>query len=218
MGITALLFKFGGINSLFSLLTLIPSGVIYLTPALTYLYNYGKARINRLIDFANRRKFAKEEIKSLTKGHPEIKLITDDKDKEEKYIMIEEKTEQKDDSFEISKLILQEIASITECLKSITNEEEKRRIGLKIQELLDEFNDRFSQIDQSSKDGKIILDGLQLLKFEMIPRIENIKREINLIISKQSITDERTRMSFEIQKSLNEIIGGRQLKKDNSNH
>lgn len=203
-------------NFIYFLVSLIPFGVVYPVPALTYLYNYGKTRINRLINFVDRRKFAKEEIKSLTKGHPEIQLITDEK--EEKYIMLDEKNEQNDNTFEISKLILKEIGEVTNDLNGLLNENDKIRIGLKIQELLDEFNERFLNIDESNKTGQISLDGMQSLKFNMIPRIEDIKREIALIKNKELIMDERMRMSLEIENNLQQIIKSKTLKKDESNN
>jgi len=205
-------------NFIYFLFSLIPFGVVYTVPALTYLYNYGKTRINRLINFVDRRKYAKEEIKSLTETNPEIKLISDDKDKEDEYIMIDEKTEQNDDSFEISKLILKEIGEVTQELNGLLNESDKIRIGLKIQELLDEFNERFLNIDESNKTGQISLDGMQSLKFNMIPRIENIKREIALIKSRELIMDERMRMSLEIENNLQQIIKSKTLKKDEGNN
>lgn len=201
---------------LFLLLTLVPQVILYTPPVLMYLYNYGKTRVNRLINFADRRKFAKEEIKSLTKGHPEIQLITDEK--EEKYIMLDEKNEQNDDSFEISKLILKEIGEVTNDLNGLLNENDKIRIGMKIQELLDEFNERFLNIDQSNQNGQITLDGMQSLKFNMIPRIEDIKREISLIKNRELIMDERMRMSLEIENNLQQIIKSKTLKKDEGNN
>ena len=205
-------------NSWFLLITLVPQVILYTPPVLMYLYNYGKTRINRLINFVDRRKYAKEEIKSLIENNSEIKLITDEKDKEEKYIMLDEKTEQNDDSFEISKLILKEIGEVTNDLNGLLNESDKIRIGLKIQELLDEFNERFLNIDESNQNGQITLDGMQSLKFNMIPRIENIKREIALIKNRELIMDERMRMSLEIENNLQQIIKSKTLKKDEGNN
>jgi len=211
--IPALALSFDNNNFWFSLLTLIPQVILYTVPALTLLYNYSKTRISRLIDFANRRKFAKEEIKSLTKGHPEIQLITNEKDKEEKYIMLDEKEEitelnKKDDKifdFDIPKMILNELLFLTNEAEKIPNIDERNRITEKIQSLLDEYNEHVGIIENAKKDGILLIQSYEMLKFNLIPQIESVKFEIESIINDTIVSQERQDMAKLVQQKLNNM-------------
>ena len=58
--IAAVSFSIVNNNFWFLLITLIPQGILYTIPTLTFIYNYGNTRINRLINFVDRRKYVKE--------------------------------------------------------------------------------------------------------------------------------------------------------------
>lgn len=169
----------------------------YILLVSSYLLGYPINRIKRLIKNIKNKKMIKQKIKNLSG-----KKKTNEKQIKSTTLKQLDELEKKDIEIENipSKLVvLNEINVLAERLNYI-NIVDRKRLGKKLRELLNEFITRFDELEKMSNNNSSILqvsNEQTNLKIEMLSKISDVEREL-LEIRKRDLEKEQNKQSVQI--------------------